>query len=569
MRQDDTAQDSSTNTDITAFSLYAQLWRLLKPDSKGHRLPLAAAYLMALGGIAATFCAPWFLSAMLDTALPSENIALFYRYTAAILLSLAVFFIFSLLKTFFLANASEQIFCSLRRRLVSTIVKKPVRFFSRFDTGDLITRVSNDTEHLSLLVFDYVYASLYGLTMIILFVGLMLFWEWRLGLYTALSLPCYILLLYVMQKPLCKAANRARQKLSLQNDTMLDIISGVREIRFYQQFQSAGRRFSDATDLFTTDNIRSVLIGEWAYNSLELLSRLIALFPFLLGGYWICNRISSITVGTLIAYNLYLTYIAYSLEVVNIGATKLSQAAPLISRIQELLAYQEEIVDQQDGTVESPDSNILEFRNVCFSHDDGKPVLKDFNLTVKPGEKVAIMGPSGAGKSTLIDLLTRQITADSGEVTLGGLPVGQYNLPLYLLHFGYVRQKPYLFRTTLKENIATGWYDIPLDIIIDAARRVRIHETIMQLPNGYDTVIGRDGTDLSGGQQQRIALARALVRDPAILLLDEFTSALDHTTEEEILDDLFMNVHEQTIICVTHSPSVASRFDRIVRLEKV
>jgi ABC-type multidrug transport system fused ATPase/permease subunit len=140
---------------------------------------------------------------------------------------------------------------------------------------------------------------------------------------------------------------------------------------------------------------------------------------------------------------------------------------------------------------------------------------------------------------------------------------------LYLLHFGYVRQHPYLFRTTARENIATGWYDIPLDVIISAAERVRIHDTIMGLPNGYDTIIGRDGIELSGGQQQRIALARALVRDPAILLLDEFTSALDRATEEEILDDLFTSVHEQTIICVTHSPSVASRFDRIVRLVKV
>ena len=179
------------------------------------------------------------------------------------------------------------------------------------------------------------------------------------------------------------------------------------------------------------------------------------------------------------------------------------------------------------------------------------------------------MGPSGAGKSTVIDLLTRQISPDSGQILFGEQPVGDYSLPLYLLHFGYVRQRPYLFRTTVRENIATGWYDIPLDVIISVAKRVRIHDTIMALPDGYDTVIGRNGVELSGGQQQRIALARALVRDPVVLLLDEFTSALDRTTEEEILDDLFMNVQEQTIICVTHSLSVASRFDRTVMLEKL
>lgn len=568
MKPDTGKQEGNGTQTTTAMSLYAELWRLLEPDIRGHGTTLVAAYLLALAGIAASFCTPWFLSAMLDTALPTANTGLFYRYAAAILISLAAFFIFALLRTFLLTKTSEQIFCSLRTRVVATLIKKPVRFFSKYETGDLITRVSNDTEHLSLLVFDYVYASIYGLTMIILFVGLMLSWEWRMGLYTGMSIPCYMLLLYLMQKPLCAAANRAREKLSLQNDTMLDILSGVKEIRFYQQFRSTNRRFAEAADLFANTNIRSLLIGEWSFNGLELFSRMIALLPFLLGGYWICHRTGVFTLGTLIAYNLYMTYIAHSLEVVNVGVTKLTQAAPLIERIRELIDFQEENVDPGAGTADGPDSTRLEFRRVCLSHGGVKPVLRDFNLIVEPGEKVAIMGPSGSGKSTLIDLLTRQITPDSGSVLLGGRPVSDYSLPMYLLHFGYVRQKPYLFKTTVRENIATGWYDIPLDIVIETAKGVHIHETILQLPNGYDTVIGMGGVDLSGGQQQRIALARALVRDPAILLLDEFTSALDHTTEEQILDDLFVNMQGQTIVCVTHSPSVAKRFDRIVMLEK-
>ncbi len=569
MKQEEQNLRHDTASDMTATALYRRLWTLVQPDMKGYRLPLAGAYLMALGSIGSSFCAPLFLSVMLDRALPAADIHLFYRYGAALLVSLAGFFLFSLLKTFFLTRASEQIFCSLRTRLVATLIRKPARFFARHDTGDLITRVSNDTEHLSLLVFDYVYASLYGLTLIILFVGLMLGWEWRLGLYTVLSLPLYLLLLNLMQQPLCRAANRAREELSRQNDTMLDILSGVKEVRFYQQFQSTGKRFAEVAGRFTKANIRSVLIGEWAFNSLELFARLLALLPFLLGGYWICHRTASITIGTLIAYNLYMTYIASALEVVNVGITKLAQAAPLITRIQEVIDFPEEPVNQMSGSDTSPESTRLAFHNICFSHDGSRPVLKDFSLVIEPGEKVAIMGPSGSGKSTLIDLLTRQITPDSGQILLGEKPISSYSLPLYLLHFGYVRQRPYLFRTTIRDNIATGWYDIPLDIIIAAARRVRIHDVITGLPQGYDTVIGRDGVELSGGQQQRIALARALVRDPAILLLDEFTSALDHATEEEILDDLFMGIQEQTIICVTHSLSVASRFDRIVRLEKV
>ncbi|MBF0529709.1 MAG: ATP-binding cassette domain-containing protein, partial [Deltaproteobacteria bacterium] len=200
----------------------------------------------------------------------------------------------------------------------------------------------------------------------------------------------------------------------------------------------------------------------------------------------------------------------------------------------------------------------IEFRDVCFSYDPAKPVLTDFSLIIDPGEKVALMGPSGTGKSTIIDLLIRQIKPDQGEILFDSRPIHEYLLPMYLLNFACVRQKPYIFKTSIRENIASGWYGAPLDVIIDIAKRVRLHETILSLPYGYDTVIGAHGLEMSGGQLQRLALARALVRDPAILLLDEFTSALDRGTEEEILNDLLQNFQKQTILCVTHSPAVAN-----------
>ncbi|MBF0529708.1 MAG: ABC transporter ATP-binding protein [Deltaproteobacteria bacterium] len=328
---------SATMKGGTIFSLYADLWKLLKPGMAGHGGAMVAAYLLSLAGIVATFSGPWFLAAILDQALPARNSLQFFQEAAGVLFSLAAYFICSLLKTYYLSALSEHLFLSLRIRLVSTLLKKAARFFSRHETGDLITRVSNDTEHLSQLVFDYVFAGLNGLTMIVLFVILMLTWEWRLGLYTTLTLPGYVLLLSLMQKPISRAAKTARARLSDQNDTMLDILSGVKEIRFYQQFIAANRRFSDMAGQFTKANVRSILIGEWSFNTIELFSRFITMAPFLIGGYWICTGRESITVGTLIAYNLYLTYIAYSLEVVNVGVTKLAQAGSLIQRIRELL----------------------------------------------------------------------------------------------------------------------------------------------------------------------------------------------------------------------------------------
>ncbi len=550
------------------MALYASLWRLLRPDVRGQGRALWTAFLISFFSIGASFCAPFFLAALLDKALPGRDRALFLVYAGAVLASLAAFLCCSLLRTYCLSSASERVFLSLRNRLFERILKRPNRFFALHDNGDLITRVSCDTEQLSLLVFDYVYATLNSLCMIFLFLLLMMAWEWPLGLYSALSLPCYLLLLNLLQKPLGQAAARARKALSGQNETLLDLLSGVREIRFFQQHERAGRRFQAAAETFTEANIRSVRIGEWAFNSMESFSRFIALLPFLLGGWWVCAGTASFTVGTLIAYNLYMTYIAYGMEVINVGVTKLAQAAPLLSRAQEILEDPEETWAPAASGTEIVESTHIEFRAVNFGHTPARPVLRDFSLVLEPGEKVALMGPSGAGKTTVIDLLTRQICADSGEILFGGRPIADYRLSVYLLHFAYVRQNPYLFKTSVFENIAAGWYGVPPDVVQEAARQVRLHEVIQRLPQGYDTVLGADGVALSGGQLQRLALARALVRDPAVLLLDEFTSSLDRDTEEAILDELFSTFRKQTILCVTHSQAVASHFSRVVRMEK-
>ncbi len=542
------------------------LWRLLRPDLRGQRRALVAAYMVSCAGIGASFGAPWFLAGLLDRALPRRDLQLFWPYAGGVLLCLAVFLLCSLARTRFLAGASEKVFLALRVRLVTRVLRKPICFFTQHETGDLITRISNETEHLSLIVFDYVFAGLNSLTLIGVFLTLMLAWEWRLGLYMALSLPVYILLLSLLQKPLGRLAHAARQASSGQNGALLDILSGVRDVRFFQQFSEMERRFATRAGDFTAANIRSVQAGEWAYNIMESYSRLVALVPIMLGGFWICAGTDDLTVGTLVAYNLFLTYISYGLEVINVGLTRLGQAAPLVARLTELLEYPEESHGPASAA-ESADSARIEFRRVFFRHDPAKALIQAFSLTVEPGEKVALMGPSGSGKSTLLDLLVRQYRPDAGILLFGGRPIEEYSLGAYLLYFGYVSQRPYLFQASVRENIAMGWYSVPQDVVEDAARRVRLHGAIRSLPAGYETVLGIGGVDLSGGQRQRLALARALVREPAVLLLDEFTSALDSRTEAEVLDDLLPAFARQTIICATHSEAVARRFDRIVRLD--
>jgi len=549
--------------------LFRSLWKLLKHGVRLQKKDLVLSYFLSLAVAAALFAGPYFLSKLLDNALPLRDLRLLYLYVGGFLVCLAVYLACGILRSYCLVRASERIFLDLRSRLLATIIRKPLHFFSKHESGDLLTRISNDTDNLAELFPDYIFSILSGLSMIILFSIFILAWNWQLGLFTILSLPCYIGILAVIRKPLSSANARAKHALSNQSDVTLDLLAGTRDIMFYQKIRDADKRFLAAAEKYTAAITRAATIGEWAFNATAVFTRLMAAAPYVLGGYLICRGNQSLTIGALVAYNLYLGYIAYTLEELTVGIAKLSQAEPVIGRIQEIIDFPEVENRPARGMDILPSSTRIEYRNVDLTYPAGRQVLRDFSLAIEPGEKLALMGPSGAGKSTLISLLSRQLKPDHGLILFGGRPIEEYGLAQYLQYFAYVRQQPYIFKMSVKENIAIGWYHIPDDVIIDAAKRVGIHDAIAQLPDGYDTVMGMKGIDFSGGQRQRLALARALVREPEILLLDEFTSALDHKTESEILDDIFASFRKQTIICVTHSRAVAGRFSRIVPIDKI
>lgn len=553
----------------TVLSASRKLVELLRPGIRKHARGLALAYLISLGRICASLAISYFLGEMVDHALPHRDVERFTLYGVSIGLCLVLFYVSSLGGTWFAGRTLEHLYHDLRNRMVATVLGKSARFFREHENGDLITRISHDTESLSVLSLDYFFPNLQHLTMVLCLVLFTFSLEWRVGLYVLVTLPIYIALMSFFQRTLSRAARTARERLSEQNGTVLDILAGAKEIRLYQQLPEAARRFGEAADRFAEANIRSACIGEWSYNTMELFARALTTLPFLVGGFLIAHGVTDITVGRLVACDVALAFLDASLQNTLFGVTRLIQASPLVQRIREVLDYPEEHIEPLSGESPFMESTRIEFRDVCFAYEGGRPLLRNVNLVVEPGEKVAIMGPSGSGKSTLIDLLTRHVVPGKGVILMDGRPIESYNLPLYLLHFACVSQTPYIFRTSVLENIAAGWYDVPRDIIVDAARRVGLHEAILRLPQGYDTPLRAEGTTLSGGQRQRLALARALVRDPEVLLLDEFTSALDRATEEALLDDLLAGFRNQTILCVTHSEAVASRFDRIVHLAKL
>ncbi|MFB1486965.1 MULTISPECIES: ABC transporter ATP-binding protein [unclassified Thiocapsa] len=558
------------NRSVSMISLYSRLWRLLGPGLRGQHRALLYAYLSALIGLVALLVVPFLMTSMLNERLQEMAPAVFFVRVAAILAVLGLALLCAFVSAYWEAFLVEGAFLDLRSRLVAALLEQPV-FCSRHQSGDLITRVSNDSDLLSRIVFDHVVPSPRHLTLILATLALLLLWNWQLGLYTTLTMSVSVYLVMRIQRPLARASARARRALSRQNDSLHDLLAGVKEIHFYQAHRAAAQRFGRNAALYTRQNRHALVLGEWSFHAIDFFTRLLSILPYIIGGYLILRGTAHLAIGDLVAYSLYLSGLTMIIGLQLFGWTKLLQAEPIIARLEALLSVSAmpaaDLASATDDHLLIPESMRIEFRNVTFSYPNAKgPVLTDFSLAIEPGERLAIVGPSGSGKSTLIDLLARQIRPQRGEILLGGQPIEGYPLPAYLAHFGYVRQQPYVFHASVKDNIAVGWPGVPESIIIEAAKRVHLHRDIEQLPRGYDTQIGGNRHPLSGGQRQRIALARLLIRDPSILLLDEFTSALDRATEDAVLNNLFEIFASQSIICVTHSPLVAARFDRVLSL---
>ncbi|MGC9364174.1 MAG: ABC transporter ATP-binding protein [Fidelibacterota bacterium] len=527
---------------------------------------LISSFILTACSSAVVLLGPYLIKQIIDKVLPAKDIRLLGRYVIALVGSYSVAFLIWCLQTRFSVKASENIFCKLRVKLIDSIMHKPVKFFNEYASGDLVTRFANDLEYISTFFYENLIRSLaFGLFSSILIIVL-LAWNWQLGILSLITIPLLLIYISKTHNPIAERSGFARRKLAEQNDSLLDILAGYKEIRFFKQEKRLLAPFKKTADNYTDAAIRANTFTEFTRIGIDILGMLISFLPFIIGGLLVCLGNNKITAGLLIAYYQILTILTGQVLFSFMGITKLAQVLPVLERIREITDYPVESETGEMGISDIPESSEIIFQNVGFAYPSGKNVFMDFNLTVKPAEKIAIMGTSGSGKSTLSLLLLRFLNPTSGRIFFGGKDIRDYALSFYLSFFSFMSQDTFLFKQSLVENISLGWYNVPMEYIQAIAKMVRMDKIIESLPDQYQSIVGQNGLSFSGGQKQRLALARALIRDPEILVLDEFTSALDRDVEQEILTDLLNVFQNQTIICITHSLTVAEKFDRIVRL---
>jgi subfamily B ATP-binding cassette protein MsbA len=539
---------------------FKTLLHLVKPYWK--RVALAGLISLIISGINASIA--WLVKPALDDVLVKKDVALI------ILLPLGIFLIFTFkgMFTFFheylMRSASQKMVMKLRNRLYSHIIHLPVSCFGRHSSGSLMSRVVNDTNALESVVSLTIKDLLIESTTLLALAGVAIWRRWDLALIAFVILPFAFYGAGKLGKRLKQISKRTQIKISMITEILQESFTGIRVIKAFSTEPREENRFDHNSKDFYRENMRSVRVAEFVSLIMEVVAGIGIAFVIWYGGNLIVT--DAMTIGDFFSFltAIFLLYTpAKRLAKVNNGIQK--ARAPL-QRIFALL----EIETEKDGVKikEGFDSSI-NYKGVSFAYPTSKgKALNDINLSIRKGELIAIVGKSGGGKTTLINMLPRFYMPDDGHIEIDGIDISEITLTSLRALLGIVSQDVILFNETVLHNIKYGKFDATREEVIEAAKAAYADEFIRVFPDEYDTFIGERGLRLSGGQRQRLSIARAILRNPPVLILDEATSSLDTASEMMIQSALEKLMESRTTIVIAHRLSTVRKADRIVVMDK-
>ncbi|HEY7686310.1 MAG TPA: ABC transporter ATP-binding protein [Gemmatimonadales bacterium] len=466
-----------------------------------------------------------------------------------------------------MAILGEWVARDLRAELYEHIQRLSLAFFSRKKTGSLITRVSADTDRLwDFLAFGVVDVSL-SLVMLAGLGVVLLSLDWRLGLVMTLPVPPLCWLIYRHGESLNRLFIRAWRKWSRVSDVLSDTIPGIRVVKAFNQEDREIARFGVRNEDVTAEfnRIHDMWTGFWpllmlAVHAMTVMVWVIAV-PRLLGAG------ATLSAGTFVSFLLYTTMFVAPIEIIGQMARTINRATTSAHRVFEVLDTEPEVRDAPQPVRLEPVRGRVTFEHVTFAYDGVRQVLRGVSFDVAPGELIGLVGSSGGGKSTIVNLIARFYDVTGGAIRVDGVDVRQLEQGHYRRQIGMVLQDPYLFHGTVLDNIRYGLPEAGLTEVIAAAQAANAHDFVCKLPHGYDTVVGERGHTLSGGERQRVSIARAILHDPRILILDEATSSVDTETEREIQEALERLIAGRTVFAIAHRLSTLRKASRLFVVE--
>jgi ATP-binding cassette subfamily B protein len=457
----------------------------------------------------------------------------------------------------------EKVAKDLRKELYEHLQSLDLEFFSKKQTGSIISRVSSDSDRIwDFIAFGVVEVSI-SVLMLAGLSSMLIYLDWRLGLLMTVPVPIFLVAIYFHGERMKRMFLKAWRKWSGLTNVLSDTIPGIQVVKAFNQEEREKDRFNTNNDTVTKEfnNIHNAWTGFWPKLMGGIHLVMISVWFFALPR--LVDQHQPLSSGTFVSFLLYMTMFSAPIEVIGQVARMLNRALSSAHRIFEILDSRASVVDKEEPKKLMNLKGEITFKDVYFSYDGVRPVLKGMNFSVKPGEMIGLVGKSGGGKSTITKLISRFYDVSSGSILVDGIDIKELDSGLYRKQVGMVLQEPYLFHGTIWENISYGVQGAELEKIVEAAKIANAHDFIMSLPHGYDTVVGERGHDLSGGERQRISIARAVLADPKILILDEATSAVDTETERNIQEALDRLSKGRTVFAVAHRLSTLRKADRI------
>ncbi|MCH8870099.1 MAG: ABC transporter ATP-binding protein [Chloroflexi bacterium] len=535
-----------------------------------RKLLMAGAYASMIGATVAYLFLPKFFGQAIDTVKAMLDGGEFS--SATVLTIVGFIFVLSVIRgvlsffqTYFGEAASQYVSYDLRNTLYDHLQHLGFGFHDTHHTGSLMSRAITDVENIRMFVNMGIVRTPYFIALFIVVAIILLRMDWRLGLVAVSFMPFVAIQSGFARLRMRKAWLVIQDMMAELNTVLQENLTGQRVVKAFASEEFEEQKYNDKS----RDVSGAVIMAERlrvSNTAFTLFSFQVALALILwFGGSRVIN--GDMTIGQLAAFVFYMQILAMPVRMSGMIVNAYARAASAGQRLFEILDLEAEQEEAPGARVLSDVKGYVKFENVSFSYDEGVPVLKNINIEAEPGKIVALLGAPGSGKSTIINLLPRFYDADSGRITIDGIDIKDVTLKSLRHSIGMVQQDVFLFTTSLEDNIAYGKEDASFDEVVRAAGIAQLDEHITSLNDGYDTVVGERGSTLSGGQRQRMSIARAVLLDPPILILDDSTSSVDAGTEEEIRLAMEEVMAGRTTFIIAHRLSTVHRADEIIVLD--
>lgn len=464
-------------------------------------------------------------------------------------------------QNYIMSYAGANIIASLRQDLFEHLQLLGFRFYDKWQTGAIMSRVTNDVDTLSNLVSNGLVMMVSDFATLIGIISIMAYLNWRMTAVTFVSIPLLLAMIVLFQGRLRSRTQAVRSRLARVNANLEESISGIRVTQAFAREETNAREFNGVNEENMQANLSSAALFAAVLPLLQLISAIGTFLVLWYGGTRI--RASQMTIGALVSFLAYVGRFFQPIQDIGRVYNQIVMAMVSLERIFGLMEQKGDAIDSP-AAVEAPRfKGLVRFEDVTFSYEQGKPVLRNVDIEVLPGQMVALVGPTGAGKTSTISLLSRFYDPDSGRITVDGRDIREYRVRSLRRQIGVVLQDVFVFSGTVKSNIAYGNMSMGDEEIVRAATTVNADRFVRQMPEGYDSVIREHGAGISVGQRQLLGFARAIAADPSILILDEATSNIDAYTEVLIQEAMGKMMAGRTSIVIAHRLSTIRNADRI------